>query len=138
MNSDLVPLLAPLVWAIVSTVIALLLYKTSEGIFTHGGGEGDTKNRLRLTGSVVIAGCVFFALWKTTNPAVMQTGSEKSQGAQARTFQQIANEATEAQLALGELQACIQQVEQPECDGRISGVSSRIDEIARLTKAELK
>lgn len=58
--------LFPLLWIAAATIVALLLYKTSEALVEHrSGAEGD-KKRVRLVGSVAIAVVIFFLLWKAT------------------------------------------------------------------------
>lgn len=63
--------LLPVLWAIVSTAIALILYRTSEGLFEQRGTNKSTTRRIRLTGSVVIAALAFVGMAKTTPQHVM-------------------------------------------------------------------
>ena len=58
--------LLPIVWALVATGIALLLYKTSATFFESKEVNATRTKRIRATGSVVIAGAAFFGMWVAT------------------------------------------------------------------------
>jgi hypothetical protein len=70
--------LLPILWAAISTVIALLLYRTSSAFFEQEAKAADGTRRIRLVGSVVIAAVVFVGLWRVT-PAAVLTGAGRDQ-----------------------------------------------------------
>ncbi|TAT71063.1 hypothetical protein [Rhizobium ruizarguesonis] len=56
--------LIPVAWIVVSTIVGLVLYRSSKAFFTQK--DPQNSRQIRLTGSVVIAALAFIALWKTT------------------------------------------------------------------------
>jgi hypothetical protein len=82
--------LLPILWAIVSTVIALLLYKTSKAVFvsneTRNVKQNTVRKRLSLAGSVVIAGLAFLGM-KNATPVenITEPGTDRISKAQATT-----------------------------------------------------
>jgi azurin len=59
-------LVLPILWAIVAAVIGLALYRSSAALFDSATTNASTKRRIRLTGSVAIAGFAFFAMRSAT------------------------------------------------------------------------
>ena len=71
-------LLLPIVWAIVATVVGLILYKTSRAFIQDTSVEAtgrpskeaefksEKRRRIRLTGSIAIATVTFAGLWYAT------------------------------------------------------------------------
>lgn len=59
---DTLTLLLPVIWAVVSTAIGLILYRSSEAMFEASHLSDGGKKRIRLTGSVVIAALAFYGM----------------------------------------------------------------------------
>lgn len=131
---DFVPLLAPLVWAGVSVCVALLLYKTSRGLFERNGSDTGSKIRLRLTGSIVIAGCVFFALWKVTPEAALDTEHQRDHQERGRKLAEIANMVTDARVNSAELQTCIGRMAPTDCQQIAEVLDRQIRQIGDVAK----
>jgi type VI protein secretion system component VasK len=129
---DVVPLLAPLVWAGVSVCVALVLYKTSGSFFEREGGESGGKIRLRLTGSIVIAACVFFALWKVTPEAALDTAHQRDAQNLNRKLGEVANLVTDARAQSAELQACIGEMDPSDCKQMAETLDRQIRQIGQL------
>jgi hypothetical protein len=63
--------LIPVIWSCVSAALALVLYKTSSGLFEQKSSDEKQVRRIRLVGSIVIAGAIFGALkWATPSEVV--------------------------------------------------------------------
>lgn len=62
MLDNYIPLILPIVWAIVATIVALTLYRTSQAVFEQEDIRETSRRKLRLVGSVVIAALVFWGL----------------------------------------------------------------------------
>ena len=60
----------PVLWIAAATVVALLLYRTSEALVEHNSSSAGDKKRVRLVGSVAIAVVVFVLLWRASPPLV--------------------------------------------------------------------
>jgi hypothetical protein len=62
MTLDTLSLLLPILWALIATVVGLLLYKTSEALFESKQKDETGTKRLRLLGSVTIAALAFYGM----------------------------------------------------------------------------
>jgi hypothetical protein len=60
----------PVLWIAAATVVALLLYRTSEALVEQNSGAQGGGRRVRLVGSVAIAVVVFVLLWRASPPLV--------------------------------------------------------------------
>jgi hypothetical protein len=81
--------LLPVIWAIVSTIIALLLYKTSKALFVsdekRSENENKVRRRLSLAGSVVIAGIAFVGMkYATPIGNITESGVDRISTVQAK------------------------------------------------------
>jgi hypothetical protein len=117
--------LIPVVWAIVSSALALVLYKTSSALFEQ---KTDVQ-RLQLVGSIVIAGAIFGALrWATPTSLVTGTPrdsvivSKKSLAAIASTIQETKN-------AIDRLSACTAIAPPQECRAEMEVLRRLVDSL---------
>src|SRR5260370_25129251 len=73
MSREIKVAVLPCLWALLATVIAVSLYKTSSALFEETQG----KRRIRLTGSVTIAALAFYGLkWATPDMPKVQPGMQ--------------------------------------------------------------
>ncbi|BCG65195.1 MAG: hypothetical protein methR_P3020 [Methyloprofundus sp.] len=63
---DYVILFLPVAWALIATLIGIVLYKSSDAFFEQTSGQKNQKRTLRLTGSVVIAALAFYGIKNAT------------------------------------------------------------------------
>ncbi|MCF6368345.1 hypothetical protein [Rhizobium halophilum] len=68
---DLLPVFLPVIWLLVATIVALILYRTSETLFEERAAKSTQGRRVRLTGSVVIAALAFYGLKTSTSTAAL-------------------------------------------------------------------
>lgn len=66
-------LLLPILWAIVSTTIGLLLYKSSRAVIEDLVVDEGRRSKIRLTGSFAIAILAFFAMKSATPETRLQS-----------------------------------------------------------------
>src|SRR5664279_2871828 len=105
----------PVIWAFVSAGLALLLYRTSSGLFEQQIKDEKQGRRIRLVGSIVLAGAIFGAL-KWATPDSLVTGqpsgsvllSKKSLSSSRGALQETRN-------ALDKLKACASISPPQEC-----------------------
>ena len=64
--ADLVSDLLPIVWAVVATMIGVVLYKSSQAVVESSRQSAKTKQRIRLAGSVAIAAVAFWGMFYAT------------------------------------------------------------------------
>jgi hypothetical protein len=63
---ELLTLVLPVFWAIVATTIGLILYRSSASFFVSEARGQRSTRKLRLAGSVVIAGLAFYSMQQAT------------------------------------------------------------------------
>lgn len=109
-------ILLPVLWAIVSCGIALVLYKTSKSVFEGDSLLGVPAKKIRLTGSVVIAVIVFLLIKQATpreNLLALPKGSAILTQDQKRN---VIGQSQELEAVLMDLNGCLQMArEGPGC-----------------------
>ena len=66
MDIEIITLFLPVCWAVVSTIIALVLYKSSEAFFESNNKTKGKQRKIRIVGSVTIAAVAFFGMQYAT------------------------------------------------------------------------
>jgi hypothetical protein len=64
--TDHLTLMLPIIWAITSTLIGMLLYRSSNALFEQESVDKQRTRRIRLAGSVVIAVVAFIGMQRAT------------------------------------------------------------------------
>jgi hypothetical protein len=129
------PVFLPIIWVVVSTAVGLILYKTSKAFFEHGSQRADGQvRRVRLVGSVVIAGATLLALWKVTPNEALSDLSDP----RARIPREFVAELREASrgldLAMGQLEACAAVTVAGQCEAELSAVSAASDRVMKIAE----
>lgn len=132
MAKDYLPILVPLLWVAVAVIAAMVLYRTSDSLFERSNISGTSKVRLKLTGSVVIAGCVYLLLWKTTGPTALETANDAANRTQARQLSEIAALSVEHGTDLLDLRRCIEVDVSAECNDTLDRLERSAGRIAKL------
>lgn len=128
---EFIPVLLPIIWAIVATIIGLILYRSSEAFFEQSRSGDGNKRRIRIVGSITISALVYLGLWNATpESAAAGFGSEvfvisKNDFNSAIT---ILNEAT---AAISRIEACTTVTSLSGCGNEISTARNRHDEALR-------
>jgi len=137
-TEELIRLLLPIIWAIASTLIGLILYKTSSAFFEEFRQKEGSKRKIRLMGSVVIAALTYLALWQST-PSSLQLGVPDDSMIVRRTDIVAASEdVKEAAAAIIHLVGCTEITSAAQCAREIELVSDRISEADRKLDSLLK
>jgi hypothetical protein len=118
----------PVIWAIVSTLIGLVLYKTSEAFFETRHRQDRNSRTIRLVGSAAIAGFAFFGL-KWSTPEYMLRGY---------SHDHLSILLDETRSALVNLEGCASISPPSECKPDISALRQRIDSTRNYVKGLTK
>lgn len=117
--------LIPVAWIVVSTIVGLVLYRTSKAFFTQKDNSQGSR-QIRLTGSVVIAALAFTALWKTT-PNEMLVGMSEGKILVAQDAIERAIRSTEQVVAsFDRLDACRKLSDLNQCDIELERVKNSL------------
>ena len=138
MSMDLVRATIPVVWALVGTLIGLVLYKSSSAFFEQTQKSEGSTRRIRLVGSVVIAALVFLGLRQST-PTPLLTGvpgnSKLVRSAEILGLSEVADQADAAMLSLTGCASISRpdqcRVEMDVVKDRIGQIRARIREISK-------
>lgn len=116
-------ILIPILWAVLAAVLALVLYKTSTGVFGRDEVGKDATRKLRLTGSIVVAGVIFFGL-KWATPSQLLVGTSGSQSVKTATH----NANIDAVLqSLQDLDACAEITVPQQCRKELDALRERVE-----------
>jgi hypothetical protein len=97
----------PISWAIVSAALALLLYKSSGAVFEQSIVTSENNNkRIRLVGSIAIAGAIFFGLKWATPPMLITGQQSDAVSVSKKALSATTSKLDEAIAALDRLDAC--------------------------------
>lgn len=114
----------PILWTIVSTIVSLILYKSSSAFFeSKRSREGETR-RIRLVGSIVIAALVFLALWRAT-PAVKPTPLE----AFRPRIEEVGERAENVRQRLNLLKACAAMTAVSQCARELDALDTAVADL---------
>lgn len=138
MSGDLMEFLRlglPVLWLLVATGVAMLLYKTSEALFEEERrGEAATR-RIRLVGSATIAAFAFVGLMYATKAVERPTGSKI---VTAETIGDLRVRRTRAVQAVAELERCLDLAGMAaECRAEVQDLSRGVEDLAAMMEAKL-
>jgi hypothetical protein len=130
---ELIRLFLPVIWAFTGTIIGLVLYRSSAAFFEQTKRKEGEVRRIRLVGSICIAGVVFLGLWNAT-PASIQKGVPDDAKLVRRVEVQAAAESLEqANAAATALIACATITPPAQCRAELQEVLTRIgDSVGRV------
>ena len=103
-----------------------------DSLFERSNISGTSKVRLKLTGSVVIAGCVYLLLWKTTGATALETANDAANRAQTRRLSEIAALSVENGTDFVDLRRCIEVDVSAECKDTLDRLDRSAGRIAKL------
>ncbi len=118
MNLDLIILFIPVIWAIVSALIGLILYKSSKAFFTLN----HSNRQIRLVGSVVIAALAFWGIKNATPKNRLESSFEK-------TINDSYILATEIERECLGLDACLKARNPEACDRQAEVIKSKATQL---------
>jgi hypothetical protein len=117
----------PIAWAIISTVIALLLYRTSDAFFEQQVPDEKGRRRIKLVGSIVIAGVVFLGLAKFTDMSQFSEIAANQQRVSRAALIEHRQAMTSLRNTYEELRGCIAIARKDQCDNEMEKLAARIE-----------
>jgi len=115
--------LIPILWAVLAAALALVLYKTSTGMFGQEDGGKDGKRKLRLTGSIVMAGVIFFGLkWATPSQLLVGECGPQPDAAAAQKAKVDA-----VMKSLQDLDACAEITVPQQCRTELDALQDKVE-----------
>lgn len=121
--------LLPVLWIVVATVVALLLYRTSSAMVEQVVVRKASQKKIRLVGSVAIALVVFVLLWRSTPSTEMRPDDRLLGAPDVRRL----NEAKqEYDLAWNRLEACSQLTVIAQCAAEMAEARAARHQFGRL------
>jgi hypothetical protein len=137
-NVELLRALLPVLWAVVSTFIGLVLYRSSAAFFEQTRQKPGSTRKIRLVGSICIAAIAFYGLRESTPTALLTGVPKDSQLIRSSDLQGIVEAAEQADSALLKLTACANITQPSQCQAELSAVRDRISQVRDLTRATSK
>lgn len=132
MLRDYVVLLLPVAWAVIATLIGIVLYRSSEAVFENFTGSNGAKRSLRLTGSVVIAALAFYGI-KVSTPAqnlvAANPGMAQVPVAEVRLAISKANENVNDLVVL---ESCLELDQSGKCRDQLTVLQNRARELQQI------
>ncbi len=126
-------IIAPIVWACVSTILSLVLYKTSESFFEEERKTDGAIRRIRLVGSTVIAALIFLGLAKYTSMEAMRGIASGLVRIPSHQISQIQDSVTNLVDSKQKLAMCVELSALNECQLEIKSVYMEIDSVEKNT-----
>ena len=122
--------LLPVIWLLVSTLIALLLYRSSSALFEEERASQGGVRRVRLVGSVTIAALAFLGVWRAT-PTSILTGQDDDHVGVATT-QLVASHRAAAALddAVNKIAACVTNAPIAQCPAERAQLAAAAQAVA--------
>jgi hypothetical protein len=134
-SGELIRLLLPVIWAIVSTAIGLILYRTSSAFFEDTQQTQGSKRKIRIVGSICIAALAYIGLWRAT-PTSLQVGVPlDSQLVRQVDIHAAGESIQEAAAAVTRLEGCATIAPPVQCRREIDLVSDRVAQAQRKLDA---
>ena len=128
------PVLLPIIWAVVATLVALALYKTSKAFFEgRSANDGGQVRRIRLVGSVVIAAVTFGALWRVT-PVQDIRNLDPTSRVEREYLAELEEAARALRIEKDRLEACRSMTELSQCASQVDAMGRLVDRV--LSAAE--
>jgi len=123
------------VWALVATVIGLLLYRSSKAFFELNNTTPKRSQTIRAAGSIVIAGIAFFAMQRAA-PSWIISESPNGVMISHANFADLRSATRRMDNTVLELKACLSIGNTQKSGAQLSDLcNTQLDEVTRLTNA---
>jgi hypothetical protein len=116
---EYVKLFLPIGWVIVSTVVGVILYRTSDAFFEKVSKDKSSRQQLKLTGSVVIAALTFLGMYYVTPRGALTPKPEGMQYVASVEVQRLLDRVHDVQDRLLALSACLSVSSPKDCSGQL-------------------
>ena len=124
----------PVVWAIVATVIALTLYRTSAALFDGTRRSSTETKRLRLAGSVVIAALAFLGMKLATPSANLKEISEGTVLVRGELIGDVRDAVEDLSAATDALEGCHLIAAAGQCSAELQQIKDRAGRVRSTTE----
>ena len=138
MSREYVVLLLPVAWALVSAIIGVLLYKSSDALFEQITASRGQKRTFRLTGSIVIAAVAFYGIKSSTPSQNLLTNDPGMIQVSATELRALQNRLSENKNDLIILESCLELDQSGSCRDQLTRLQSRIEEQEKSFKSIVK
>jgi hypothetical protein len=131
---EYIKLMLPMVWVAVSTGVGLILYRTSGAWFNSLHASEKSKKNLKLTGSIVIAGVTFFAIYYVTPSDALvakPAGMEYVSVVELQRLEDRVHKVQDDQLALS---ACLSANLPKDCSSQMQDVQISVIALEQQAK----
>lgn len=126
-----IAILLPIAWAIIATIIALILYRTSDALFEQSfPGEGE-RRRVKLVGSIAIAAVVFLGLARFTDLSPFTEMTAREQRVSTSALNDHRRAITGLRREYEELRGCMAIAPARECLNSADKIGLEIDRVER-------
>jgi hypothetical protein len=128
-------LFLPVVWAITSTILGLIVYRGSSVLFEKTQRDEWPIRRVRLVGSICIAALAYLGFCEAT-PSALQIGiSEDAMSIRKVDIQAVIEALEQANASVSSLDACVAISSSTQCQSELNSVRTRIREsLSRLRR----
>jgi hypothetical protein len=122
-------LLLPVLWASLATIIGLVLYKSSEALFEQENVKDSSTRRIRLVGSVVIAGAAFGAMYWATPRSSLELKQKDAKCASSSRVDRLTQDWTDLRQKVLDLQACLASQEIQTCQAKSQDLQANVTRV---------
>ncbi|MEO8450705.1 MAG: hypothetical protein ABI647_12985 [Gemmatimonadota bacterium] len=119
---DVLRLLTPVLWVIVSAIVGRWLYQTSEAFFEDVKASEGSKRTVRLVGSAMIAAVAFLGLRQATPRQNLEQIAAGSAILPPSALQQVREQLKELDRKALELQGCVAAAGSESCSSRVMAI----------------
>lgn len=121
----------PIIWAVVSTVIALILYKSSDALFEQRFPVKSERRRVKLVGSIVIAAIVFLGLAKFTDLSPFSDISKNQRRVLVSTLGEHRHNLVVLRNAYEEMNGCVSVTTADQCEQYMIKLEAGLEGVER-------
>jgi hypothetical protein len=115
MTQELLSLVLPVLWALIGTLIGLLLYRSSSAFFSSTQKTQKGTRAIRLTGSIAIAAIAFYGMKAATPPERLLGARQGTVLVPEYKVNELAEFITQLDRTALEVQACVATIVDETC-----------------------
>jgi hypothetical protein len=123
---EYIKLFLPIGWVVVSSVVGVLLYRTSDAFFDSLSKDDTSRKRLKLTGSIVIAAVTFFGIYYVTPRGALDPMPSGMQYVSTVALQRFTDNVGAVQDKMLSLSGCLSISPPKDCAGQLQDVQSSV------------
>jgi hypothetical protein len=121
---EYIKLFLPIGWVLISAFVGVLLYRTSDALYESLSKDERSRKRLKLTGSIVIAGVTFLGIYYVTPGEALDPRPEGMQYVAIVDVQRLLDGARTERDQMLLLSACLSIDPPKDCSDQLQQVQS--------------